>query len=185
MRKHSLIPGLIILITGCFIFQSAASQALSNEEIKKIMADDWVRAKAYTQEYLNTMPGDKYSYKAMDSLRSFAQQMLHLASANVFLMSAATDQPPASWASFSLEGRTSAQSSDSVNYFVGASYDYCINAVKNCDPGKWKEKKTMFGFETTKFALLLKAFEHQTHHRGQTTIYIRLNDIRPPQEKLF
>jgi uncharacterized damage-inducible protein DinB len=33
--------------------------------------------------------------------------------------------------------------------------------------------------------MMLKTFEHQTHHRGQTTIYIRLLGIRPPQEKLF
>nr|WP_324497299.1 DinB family protein [Haliscomenobacter sp.] len=32
---------------------------------------------------------------------------------------------------------------------------------------------------------MLKAFEYQTHHRGQTTIYIRLLGIKPPNEKLF
>lgn len=30
-----------------------------------------------------------------------------------------------------------------------------------------------------------KAFEHQTHHRGQTTVYLRLKGITPPAEKLF
>jgi len=30
-----------------------------------------------------------------------------------------------------------------------------------------------------------KIFEHQTHHRGQTTIYIRLQNITPPNERLF
>ena len=149
------------------------------------MASDWQRAKAYTIEYLNTMPADKYSFKAVDSLRSFAMQMLHLATGNVFLMSNATDQPPLPWTSFELENRKTAQSADSVRYYVSASYDYCLNAVKNSDPGKWKEKKTVFGFEATKYAFMQKAFEHQTHHRGQTTIYIRLLDIKPPQEKLF
>ncbi|HZJ61332.1 MAG TPA: DinB family protein, partial [Chitinophagaceae bacterium] len=28
-------------------------------------------------------------------------------------------------------------------------------------------------------------FEHQTHHRAQTTIYIRLMGLHPPQEQLF
>jgi len=32
---------------------------------------------------------------------------------------------------------------------------------------------------------MIKTFEHQTHHRGQATIYIRLQGIRPPQEQLF
>ena len=46
-------------------------------------------------------------------------------------------------------------------------------------------KHKMFGMEVTRFALMMKTFEHQTHHRGQTTIYIRLVGIRPPQERLF
>jgi len=51
---------------------------------------DWQRAEAHTQSYLNNMPADKYSFKAVDSIRSFAQQMLHLATRNAFLISNAT-----------------------------------------------------------------------------------------------
>jgi uncharacterized damage-inducible protein DinB len=44
----------------------------------------------------------------------------------------------------------------------------------------------MFGrFDMTKGMALTKCFEHQTHHRGQTTVYIRLAGAKPPQEKLF
>ena len=67
-------------------------------------------------------------------------------------------------------------------YYVTTSYDYCINAVKNSDVKKWFEKKKIFSFEETRFALMNKAFEHQTHHRGQTTIYIRLQGIKPPKK---
>ncbi len=71
-------------------------------------------------------------------------------------------------------------------YYVTASYDYARNTVKNSNMNKWGEKIKVFDrFECTRFALLNKAFEHQDHHRGQTTIYIRLNGIKPPQEKLF
>jgi len=47
------------------------------------------------------------------------------------------------------------------------------------------EKIKFYMWEETRFALLLKGFEHQSHHRGQSTIYIRLLGIRPPQERLF
>jgi uncharacterized damage-inducible protein DinB len=30
-----------------------------------------------------------------------------------------------------------------------------------------------------------KCFEHQTHHRGQATTYLRLAGVVPPAEKLF
>jgi uncharacterized damage-inducible protein DinB len=185
---NKILKHIPVLFLFFILFSNKSSaQLFSNDELKAQMQADWKRAKDYTNEYLNTMPADKYSYKfkAADSLRSFAQQMLHLAVANVFLMATATDMQPSSWASFGLEKRPSAQSRDSVVYYVNASYDYAMNAVKNSDPAKWKETKKLFGFETTRFALMHKTFEHQTHHRGQTTIYIRLNDINPPQEKLF
>ena len=185
MKKNIFNYSLPLLLAG-FLFSTAAfAQALSNEDLKTMMAKDWQRGKEYTIEYMNTMPADKYSYKAVDSLRNFAQQLLHLATGNVFLMATATDMPPLPWANFGLENSKTAQSRDSVVYYVNASYDFCINAVKNCDPSKWKEEKEVFGFKATKFAFMQKTFEHQTHHRGQTTIYIRLNNIKPPQEKLF
>jgi len=161
------------------------SQALSLEDIKAQMVKDWERAKAYTIDYLNTMPADKYSFKAVDSLRSFAQQMLHLSQGNLFLMSNVTDQKPPSFLQSDIEHSPTAQKKDSVMYYVTTSYDYCINAVKNSDISKWGEKKKVFNFEETKYAFMIKTFEHQTHHRGQTTIYIRLNNIKPPQERLF
>ena len=40
-------------------------------------------------------------------------------------------------------------------------------------------------FNETRIAWILKAYEHQAHHRGQTTIYIRALGLKPPNERLF
>ena len=165
-------------------FSGANAQTL--EDIKTQMVKDWQRAKEYTMEYLNTMPADKYSFKANDSIRSFAQQMLHLATANAYLTSQASGEKMPGWVSFGLEQRTTAQGKDSVVKYVMDSYDFAMNSVKNSDMSKWGEVIKLFNrFDVTRYALLNKAFEHQTHHRGQTTIYIRVLGIKPPQEKLF
>jgi uncharacterized damage-inducible protein DinB len=96
-------------------------------------------------------------------------------------------QPP-SWLSRELQTRATAQNKDSVMYYVTASYDFAIKAVQNSDTSKWGEIKKIMAFggsSATRFALMNKAFEHQSHHRGQTTIYIRMLGIKPPQERLF
>lgn len=181
--KKLITPLCIIACTCLFV---STIQAQTMEAIKSQMVKDWERAKAYTMEYLNTMPADKYSFRANDSVRSFARQMLHLASANAFFMSQVSNEPIPAGFSFGLEQRASAQTKDSVVHFVTTSYDYAINAVKNSDISKWGEEKKLFNrFTVTKYAIMNKAFEHQTHHRGQTTIYIRLAGIKPPDEKLF
>ncbi|MEP7372735.1 MAG: DinB family protein [Chitinophagaceae bacterium] len=176
----------ILLLTLCLPFlASYVCHAQSLADVKAQMGKDWERAKSYTVDYLNTMPADKYSFKATDSIRSFAQQMLHLAQANIFLMSNATDQQPPAWLMSNPENSKTAQQKDSVMYYVTSSYDFCMTGVKNSEISKWWEKKKIFGFEETRFALMNKTFEHQTHHRGQATIYIRLQGIKPPQERLF
>ena len=184
MRKEITRAALCATLLLTVFSFAGQSQSVSAEDLKAQMVKDWERAKAYTIEYLNTMPADKYSFKPVDSIRSFAQQMLHLASGNIFLMSNTTDQKPP-FMRGDLETSPGAQKKDSVVYFVVASYDYCINAVKTSDVSKWGEKKKLMNYEETKLALMMKTFEHQTHHRGQTTIYIRLLGIKPPQEKLF
>ena len=79
------------LFLSAFSFRVCA-QAITGDEIKAQFIKDWERAKSYTMEYLNTMPADKYSFKAVDSIRSFAQQMLHLSQGNIGLISAATGE---------------------------------------------------------------------------------------------
>lgn len=177
MRKLSL------LVLTLFSITTINSQAL-NETLKAQFIKDWERAKEYTNEYLNAMPADKYSFKAQDSVRSFAQQMLHLAQANMGLSANATGKQRI-WQGRRLEQNPSAQSKDSVVYYVNASYDFVIEGIKEMDFSKLEEKTGQGNFANTRLAWLLKVFEHQTHHRGQTTIYIRLVGIKPPNEKLF
>lgn len=172
------------LVAIVFIVQHTATKAqtITSDQIKAQMVADWQRAKTYTVAYLNTMPANKYSFHPVDSIkRTFAQQMLHLAMGNILLLSKATNVTPPSFFGYDIEHGTGSQSKDSVMYYVAASYDYCINAVQNSDVNKWGEKIE----DVTRFAFMNKAFEHQTHHRGQCTIYIRLQGIRPPGEMLF
>ncbi len=172
----------LVVITMGFVQVNA--QALQPEDIKAQLLKDWQRAKAYTNDYLNTMPADKYGSRAVDSIRSFAEQMLHLSAGNISLISNGTGKPRI-FPGFNMEKSAGAQSKDSVVYYVNASYDYALESIKSMDASSLGEIVTRGPYKETKFAWLLKAFEHQTHHRGQCTIYIRLQGIRPPNEQLL
>ena len=166
---------------------SGSAQTMTGDEIKAQFVKDWERAKAYTLDYLNAMPANKYSFRPVDSIRSFSQQMLHLAQDNFapLIASATGARVPESIQHRDLENSPGAQSKDSVVYFVTISYDFAIKSIKDLSPSKYGEIVSLFKWKETRFAMLEKAFEHQTHHRGQTTIYIRLQGITPPGERLF
>src|SRR3984885_15057078 len=130
---------LVVLFLNCILicaFSQVRAQAISGEDIKSQFTKDWERAKAYTLDYLNTMPADKYSFKAVDSIRSFAQQMLHLATDNVGFVEYASGTK-AGYSLQDLEKRPTAQNKDSVVYYVTKSYDFAIQGVKNFDPAKF------------------------------------------------
>jgi len=160
------------------------AQTLKDEEVRAQLLKDWERAKAYTIDYLNTVPADKYSFRATDSIRNFAQHMLHLAQSNVNIIVFVAGEPNII-SNPQLETSQTAQSKDSVMYYVIVSYDLVIDGIKKINTASFNEKVKFYNWEETKYVWLLKAFEHQTHHRAQTTIYIRLMGLHPPQERLF
>ena len=143
---------------------------------------EWTRAKAYTKAYLDAMPADGYTFKATPEVRSFAQQMLHLAGANyMFLASAAGKTPPAE---ADAEKKVT-PTKEAVTKAVMDSYDYAIATIQSIPADQMSQEVTFFKMKASKGLILAKAFEHQTHHRGQTTPYLRLKGVTPPQEMLF
>jgi len=174
----------MLAVTISFTNNIYAQATLNAETVKAQLIKDWQRSKAYTFAYLNTMPADKYTFKAVDSIRSFAQQMLHLAQGTFFLMSQGTGVQSPVMGMINEQSMT-AQTKDSVMYYVGASYDYAIDAVTKMDASKLSEEVKGRMGSIARWVWIEKAIEHQAHHRGQTTIYIRLLGIRPPNEQLF
>ena len=116
---------------------------------------DWERAKACTVDYLNTVPPDKYSYRATDSIRNFAQQMLHLAQSNVNIIAFVAGEPNIITNPM-LENSKTAQSKDPVMYYVTASYDLFIDGIKKINTSTFNEKVKHYNWEETRYVWLLK-----------------------------
>lgn len=175
MKTQKLIVTLLF-----FVSLIPFAHAQSAEEMVK----EWERAKAYTKEYLDAMPEAGYSLKPTPEMRSFAEQMLHLTDANYGFAAAVTGEK--SPVGFGESEKATDKSKANTTKLVLAGYDYVIASIRKLTPAQMNEKIKLFDrFEMTKGSAIAKLFEHQTHHRGQTTVYIRLAKGTPPQEKLF
>jgi uncharacterized damage-inducible protein DinB len=155
-----------------------------NDSLKAQLLKDWQRAKAYTKEYIDAMPEDGINFKPSPDIRSFAEQLLHMSQGSVGLSSNATGKERI-YAGKNLEKMDEFKTKEALTKIVMECYDFVIDGIKNADLSKWDEKVKRGNFDESRIAWLNKAFEHQTHHRGQTTIYLRLKGVTPPQEKLF
>ncbi len=172
MKKLTLLFGLLAIACTTAFAQITKEQNIA----------EWTRAKAYTKAYLDAMPADGYAFKATPEVRSFAQQMLHLAGANyMFSASAVGKTPPAA----ADAEKSVTPTKEAVTKAVLDSYDYAIATIQNVPVAELTQEITLFNMKTTKGLAFAKAFEHQTHHRGQTTPYLRLKGVTPPQEMLF
>ena len=175
MKKLSLLIATALL----FACSSVFAQITKDQSVA-----EWTRAKAYTKAYLDAMPADGYAFKATPEVKTFAEQMLHLADADYFFVSTASGKANPLGKTY-LE-KTVSQTKEATTKAVMDSYDWVISTVQGM-PAEQMQEMVSVGtdLKTTKALLLTKGFEHQTHHRGQTTIYLRLKGATPPAEMLF
>jgi uncharacterized damage-inducible protein DinB len=165
-----------------------ASSSVFAQFTQSEMVKEWQRAKAYTREYLDAMPEDGYGFKPTPEIRSFAQQMLHLTDANyLFATSASGKANPLgeTLPNHNVAEKTISPTKEATTKAVMDSYDFVIGALQGLTPEQWQETIKFGKTDITRAGLFGKGFEHQTHHRGQATIYLRLKGITPPGEKLF
>ena len=176
-----------LLFTGLFMligfFGSYAAGSGSTTTVAQ-MVTEWQRAKEFTKEYLDAMSEDGTNYKPSPEVRSFAEQMLHLANGNFNFASAASGKENP-YKGKNLEKMEELKTKAALAKVVLESYDFTIDALKNTTDAQLTEQVKVFNRDMSRETAFAKQFEHQTHHRGQTTIYIRMKGIKPPNEKLF
>jgi hypothetical protein len=57
-----------------------------------------------------------------------------------------------------------------------------LAAIAGLDEAKLIEQVSFFNSKRSRLGVLAIALDHQTHHRGQTTIYLRLKGVTQPPE---
>src|SRR5271154_1313594 len=159
MKKVTQLFAVLALI---FVSSSVYAQFTQSQ-----MIAEWQRAKIYTKAYLDAMPEDGYGFKPTPEIRSFAQQMLHIADANYVFATAASDKPNPigeTPATHNVNEKTVSPTKEAVTKTVMDSYDWVITALQSMTPDQLQET-TKFGKHDniSRSALFGKAFEHQTH----------------------
>ena len=192
MKTKLVIAACLILGMSAFFFSCSKptpaetgteAVAPSTDRIN-MMIKDWERAKKFTLAYLDSSDDKTVTFKASPTVRTFGQQLLHLAEANYGIAQAATGK--ATEMGFGkLEKDEKLITKADVAKAVMDSYDYVIAGLKEMNDDMLKDNCSLFDMTMTKELALNKAFEHQTHHRGQTTQYLRAQGKTPPQEMLF
>src|ERR1022692_2266356 len=140
MKRLSL---LFTLLAIAFASSPVFAQFTQTQQVA-----EWQRAKAYTKAYLDAMPADGYGFKPTPEIRSFAQQMLHLADANYFF-SATAGGKPSPIGKVSAE-KTIAPTKEAVTKAVMDSYDFVISSLQGMTQAQMQETASIEGYTISK-----------------------------------
>lgn len=181
--RIAMIIIALFTISAFAVYESRNNNTL---EGNAMMIADWKWAKEYTMAYIESMPESGINLKPTDSVRSFAEQMLHITSANVGFTAQVSGLPPTIENVRELEKNESYKNKAALTEVVAKGYDYVIASLEATSSESLSEEITLFGqFEMTGADAMHKAFIHQNHHRGQCAVYIRLAGGIPAPMKLF
>jgi len=134
------------------------------------------------------MPEDKYSFAPTNGnfkgVRTFAQQVKHIATANNRLAEAITGEAPptAPDEGITSNGPDAIQTKDQIMQYLKDSFAHVHKAIAtiNAENGLTPLKDAPAPFLRTRASLAMFVGTHAMDHYGQMVEYMRMNGLTPP-----
>jgi len=135
----------------------------------------WQVTKDYTIAFADALPAEDYGYKPVDVQRSYAEQLIHLASANAAYMSAFKLKPAPPPVTGAAKSAVKAYLTETFDYVSSVLAVMEQKDLVRTDLRLNSRLKPHSGMD-----LFMRAYMHTAHHRGQLVGYLRMKGITPP-----
>jgi hypothetical protein len=177
LTRTGLVVVLVLLGLGHAVAQTAT---LSGD-----LVTDWQQQKRTMMAIAEAMPESAFSFKPTEAQRTYAEQILHIAGANVYLMqhlggtAAAPDVDTTDFKVFGLPATSKAV----VLEALGAGYDYGIAVLQELSDDQLLETIAGPSANVTRAKMAYSTLSHAMDIYGQMVVYLRLNDVTPPASR--
>jgi hypothetical protein len=163
-----------VMIALATLRPAAQSPTIQSDVLK-----DWTNMKETMTKIADAMPEDKFGYKPTPAQRSFGEQILHVAGANVGLIKTLGGKAPAP----TIDQK--ATSKAVILKALADSYDYGIAVIKEQTDQSMLEavQGPRFIGTATRARMVWDTIGHAWDEYGAMTTYLRLNNIVPPASR--
>ncbi len=139
----------------------------------------WLEAKRHCLDVASTMPEELYSYRPTEVSKTFAQQMVRIAATVELLckryvqgMDVKPNEPDAA-----------NMSKAEIIAMLNKGFDYVTEVIRTVEQSKLDETCKMYhsGNTVSRALALVYVQDHMANHRSKANLYIRMNNIQPPE----
>jgi uncharacterized damage-inducible protein DinB len=180
-RKSIGLLGMGSLLLAQNAFPRASSVAgytASDDNFMKAFSARWEGLRVHTFEVYEAMPDAQFGFQPTEDVMSFAKLFSHIGVSLDYYAEI-------------LDGTLHKEEIESVEKGVVLTYlqgrferfEAAFNQLNPTDLYNPKHiSRTIDGeIESSDYDILMLAYNHTVHHKGQATTYLRLKDIVPPQ----
>ncbi|MEY2904433.1 MAG: hypothetical protein RJA52_449 [Bacteroidota bacterium] len=168
-------------VTGFIFFMLFTIRMMSQQlEILDNHIEKLQNAKKYTLEVAELMPQETYAYKPTDDQLNFAEQLVHTGE-NLYWLSSTYLREVANPIKEN-KPKAGEMTKEQIMEWLDGAYLYAIESIRLLEEGEMgKEFPWRDGLKLNKWQFIHLIHDHQTHHRGQMIVYLRLNNVIPPK----
>jgi len=184
-RRNVVILGAFILaLAGCGApaGEPAADTAAPADAVSLAIRESWQTARLNLVESADLMAEADYAFRPVDTVRTFAEMLTHVAGANyVFCSAARGEASPHAEDAF----EAGVTSRDEIIRVLGESLAYCdaaYNAATDATLGESVARPFGQG-DGPRAAVLIGNINHLNEHYGNLVTYFRIKGIVPPSSR--
>ncbi len=163
--------------------QAAAQEPKPGDPMAETVAQWFDMIQRSFVSLADALPADRWDFAPkggeFTGVRTFAQQVKHVACANVaFFNEVEHKDPPAGCET---GGPSSARTKSELMTYLRESFSYATSIMRRLTPANAMDAvEGPYGGKTTRLGISTLAIWHATDHYGQLVVYLRMNGIVPP-----
>ena len=168
---------LVLLVLPATTLAQEQAKPAANPGVEALRSV-WESASGYVMRSAEQMPESEYGYRPVGTVRTFGQQIAHVAGAQYTICAAALGEPPRNEDEIEKSMTTKAQ----LVAALRASSEYCRRAYAQSDADAARSTQLFGETRTRMFALALNA-THDGEHYGNLITYMRIKGMVPPSSQ--
>lgn len=162
----------------CFSMQ-AQKAGKAKTEFTRMYLPVWLEAKAHCLAVANAMPDDLYKFKPTDVSKTFAEQMVHIG----YTVELLTKRYVEGLEVVAKTPDASTMTKAEIITLMEKGFDYVTEVIYSIEQAKLDELTVMYhsGNTVSRAFAFLYVQDHMANHRSKSNLYVRLNNIEPPE----